>query len=136
MPFPLDFNIRYEYNSLRSGIFIPGALRLGETAIPCDAEVDTGSQVCVFQRELGVSLGVDVEAGHRIVLSSLGGAVVAFGHFVTLHTLGLEFDSVVYFAEEYNLPRNLLGRDGWLRKLRPAVVDYDAEIYLSLYDAV
>jgi hypothetical protein len=136
MPFPLDFNIRYEYDSLRSGIFVPVTLRLGETAIPCDAEVDTGSQVCVFQRELGVSLGVDVETGHRIVLSSLGGAVVAFGHFVTLHTLGLEFDSVVYFAEGYNLPRNLLGRDGWLRKLRLAVVDYDAEIYLSLYDAV
>jgi hypothetical protein len=66
----------------------------------------------------------------------LGGAVVAFGHFVSLHTLGLEFDSVVYFAEEYNLPRNLLGRDGWLRKLRLAVVDYDAEIYLGPYDAV
>jgi hypothetical protein len=136
MLYPLDFNIRYEYNSLRSGIFIPVTLRLGGTAIPCDAEVDTGSQVCVFQRELGVSLGVDVETGHRIVLSSLGGAIVAFGHFVTLHTLGLEFDSVVYFAEEYNLPRNILGRDGWLRKLRLAVVDYDAEIYLSPYDAV
>jgi hypothetical protein len=135
MPFPLDFNIRYEYNSLRSGIFVPVTLRLGGTAIPCDAEVDTGSQVCVFQRELGVSLGVDVETGHRIVLSSLGGAVVAFGHFVTLHTLGLEFDSAVYFAGDYNLPRNLLGRDGWLRKLRLAVVDYDTEIYLSPYDA-
>jgi hypothetical protein len=136
MPFPLDFNIRYEYDSVRSGIFVPITLRLGGTAIPCDAGVDTGSQVYVFQRELGVSLGVEVETGHRIVLSSLGGAVVAFGHFVTLHTLGLEFDSVVYFAEDYNLPRNILGRDGWLRKLRLAVVDYDAEIYLSPYNAV
>jgi hypothetical protein len=135
MPFPLNFNIRYEYDSLRSGIFIPVTLRLGETAIPCDAEVDTGSQVCIFQRELGVSLGVDVETDHRIVLSSLGGSLGAFGHSVTLHTLGLEFDSVVYFAEDYNLPRNILGRDGWLRKLRLAVVDYDAEIYFSSYDA-
>jgi len=48
MSFPLDFTIRYEYNSLRSGIFVPVTLRLGGTAIPCDAEVDTGSQVCVF----------------------------------------------------------------------------------------
>src|SRR5262245_18437298 len=133
MAFPLNFNIRYEYNSLRSGIFVPVTLRLGGTAIPCDAEVDTGSQVCVFQRELGVSLGVDVETGHRIVLSSLGGAVVAFGQLVSLHTLGLEFHSVVYFAEECNLPRNLLGRDAWLRKLLLAVVDYDAEIYISPY---
>lgn len=136
MAFPLNFNIRYEYDSLRSGIFLPVSLQSGATTIPCDAEVDTGSQVCVFQRELGISLGIDIETGERIVLSSLGGAVIAFGHFVTLHTLGLEFDSVVYFAEEYNLPRNLLGRDGWLRKLRLAVVDYDAEIFLSPYDPV
>jgi hypothetical protein len=136
MPFPLNFNIRYEYDSLRSGIFIPVTLRLGGTAVPCDAEVDTGSQVCIFQRELGVSLGVEIETGHRIVLSSLGGSLGAFGHYATLHTLGIELDSVVYFAEDYNLPRNILGRDGWLRKLRLAVVDYDAEIYLSPYDAI
>jgi hypothetical protein len=69
MPFPLNFNIRYKYDSLRSGIFIPVTLRLGGMAIPCDAEVDTGSQVWVFQRELGISLGVDVDYDTEIYLS-------------------------------------------------------------------
>jgi hypothetical protein len=32
-----------------------------------------------------------------------------------------------------NLPRNLLGRQGWLRNLKLAVIDYDNLLYLSSY---
>ena len=135
MPFPLTFNLRYEYDSQKDGITIPAVLRLnGKTAF-CDVKVDPGAQVCVFQRELGESLDLDVESGHRIRLNSLGGSLIAFGHSVTLSTFDMEFDSIVYFAKDYNLPRNLLGRDGWLQKVRLALVDYDAELYLSPYDA-
>jgi hypothetical protein len=63
-----------------------------------------------------------------------GGSLIAFGHSVTLHTLGLEFDSVVYFAADYGLERNLLGREGWLQKVRLAIIDYDSTIYLSPYN--
>ncbi len=134
MPFPITFNIRYEYNTLETGITVPAVLRLNGKTIYSDAKVDTVAQVCVFQREIGELLDVNVESGHRITLSSLGGSLIAFGHPVTLSTFDLEFDSVVYFAEDYNLPRNLLGREGWLQKIRLAVVDYDSEIYLSSYD--
>jgi hypothetical protein len=133
MTFPLTFTLRYRYNSLEPGITVPTVLRLKDRTAYCDASVDTGAQVCVFQREVGESLDLEIEGGHRIVLGSLGGPVVAFGHSVTLSTFELEFDSVVYFAENYNLPRNLLGRDGWLQKVRLGVVDYDAEVYLALY---
>lgn len=78
-------------------------------------------------------LGLAIESGHRIVLDSLAGAVVAYGHSVTLETLGLEFDSIIYFAELYGLRRNLLGRAGWLQKVRLGIVDYDAVLYLSPY---
>lgn len=64
----------------------------------------------------------------------MGGVLLAFGHSVTLSTFDWEFDSLVYFARDYNLPRNLLGREGWLQKVRLAVVDYDAELYLSPYN--
>ena len=53
---------------------------------------------------------------------------------VTLSTFDLEFDSVVYSAVDYDLPRNLLGREGWLQKICLTVIDYDAEIYLSPYN--
>jgi hypothetical protein len=53
---------------------------------------------------------------------------------VRLETLGLEFQTFVFFSAERRLPRNLLGRVGWLRLVRLALVDYDQELYLSLYD--
>ncbi len=135
MPYPLTFNLRYVYNSLEEGITIPAVLRLNDKTAYCDAKVDSGAQVCVFQREVGEALELDIENGRRIKLRSLGGSLIAFGHTVTLRTFDCEFDSVVYFAQDYGLPRNLLGRDGWLQKVRLAVVDYDAELYLSPYDA-
>ena len=60
--------------------------------------------------------------------------VIAFRHSVTLSTFDLEFDSVVYSAVDYDLPRNLLCREGWLQKICLTVIDYDAEIYLSPYN--
>ncbi len=60
--------------------------------------------------------------------------MIAYGHEVTLETLGIEFYTTVYFSEFKNLPRNLLGRQGWLRLVQLAIVDYDSEIYLSAYN--
>jgi hypothetical protein len=84
-------------------------------------------------REIAETLDIDVETGHRREFNTLAGSLTGYGHTVTLSTLGLEFDSVVYFAADHNLPRNLLGREGWLQKVRFAVVDYDATLYLSPY---
>jgi hypothetical protein len=136
MDYSLSFVTRYEYSTLESGINVPVALRLGAETAPCDAKIDTGAQVCLFRRELGELLGIEIESGHRLGLDSLGGSLTAYGHSVTLQVLGVEDDSIVYFAATYDLPRNLLGREGWLQKVRLAVVDYDAALYLSPYDYV
>lgn len=135
MPFTITYDICHQYRSLDEGITIETALILGKHSTLLQAKLDPGSQVCLFQRELGEKLGIDIESGHRIRLGSLtGGSLIAFGHSVTLHTLGLEFDSVVYFAADYGLERNLLGRDGWLQKVRLGIVDYESTIYLSDYN--
>ncbi len=134
MDHSLRFRISYAFDALDSGITIPVSLRLGEQMIYCRANIDTGAQVCLFQRETGESLGLPIEQGHRRMMDTLAGSFTAYGHQVTLHTLGLDFDSMVYFAAADNLSRNLLGREGWLQKVRLAVIDYDAAIYLSHYD--
>ncbi len=136
MAFPIIFDIRQQYRSLDEGITIETILVSGKHSILSQAKIDTGSQVCLFQRELGEQLGIDIECGPRIKLGSLAGSLPAFGHSVILHTLGLEFDSVIYFAADYGLERNILGRDGWLQKVRLAIIDYDSTIYLSAYNQV
>lgn len=134
MAYPLIFDIKKVYNSIEEGITIPAILIFGENIVSFQAKVDPGAQVCLFQREIGEQLGIDLENGPRIKLGTLAGSILAFGHSVTLHTLGLEFDSVVYFAADYGLQRNLLGRDGWLQKARLGIVDYESTIYLSDYN--
>ncbi|MBI1765786.1 MAG: hypothetical protein HYR56_30650 [Acidobacteria bacterium] len=68
-------------------------------------------------------------------LSGLTGMLEAFGHEVTLQTGELVFQSIVYFAKYPGVQRNLLGRRGWLRNLRLAIIDYDQVLYLSAYDS-
>jgi len=134
MPFPLVFDLRHEYDTLADGITIETILIFGDRSVSTQAKVDTGAQVCLFQRELGEQLGIAIENGLRVSLGSLAGSLPAYGHSVTLYTLGLEFESVVYFAAGYRLERNLLGREGWLQKIRLAIVDYDSTVYFSHYD--
>lgn len=135
MPYHLTF-ITYEtYNSLQDGITIETVLSLGQEANVCKAKVDPGAQVCLFKREVGEVLGLDIESGYPRKLDTLTCTLLVYGHTVTLHTLGLEFDSVVYFSATPNLRRNLLGRESWLQKVRLAVVDYDSTLYLSPYDS-
>lgn len=107
----------------------------GEKSLRVAAKVDTGVQVCLFAQEVGLRLGLAVEQGTPIVLSSISGSMDAFGHDIFLQAGELAFESRVYFAKYPGLPRNVLGREGWLRNLRMAVIDYDSLLYLSAYDS-
>jgi hypothetical protein len=85
----------------------------------------------LFARELGEKLEIDIESGIKANLSTLAGNLSAFGHYVELETLGLKFDTLVYFAQDYALNRNLLGRQGWLQLIKIGLDDYRNEIYIS-----
>ena len=43
-------------------------------------------------------------------------------------------DTTVYFAAAHGLPRNVLGRHGFLERLRLGLVDYDGILLASAYD--
>lgn len=134
MPTQLSFAEQYRYPENEVGITIPVLLGHNEKIIQVTAKVDTGAEVCLFAREHGERLGLAIEDGLPITLSSLGGFVEAYGHEITIQTLGVTFRCWVYFYKVPGRERNLLGRRGWLRNLRLAVVDYDSLVYLNLYD--
>lgn len=134
MPHSFQFEIEHAYDSRQDGIWIPTFLTVGDVTVECDAKVDTGAEFCLFQRELADRLGLQVTTGHLLPLRTLNSHFKAYGHEVQLSTLGLAFQVTVYFAEEYNLPRNLLGRNGWLQQVKLAVVDYEETLYLSAYE--
>ena len=97
MPHQLSFAGRETYDTRLEGITIEARLVLGEQSLVCQAKIDTGGQVCLFMREIGETLGIDIETGHRHSFNTLAGSLTAYGHTVRLQTLGLEFDSLVYF---------------------------------------
>ncbi len=131
----LSFSHEYQYREHPDGITLHVTLTFGERSIETVAKVDTGAEFCIFSNEEGVDLSIPIEQGLARRFSSLGGVVDAFGHEITIQTGELAFQSVVYFAKYPGLPRNLLGRQGWLRNLKLAVLDYDKLLYLSAYDS-
>ncbi len=134
MSYQLDYAVKHIYDSLEIGITLKATLRRNELSISVNAKIDTGAEFCLFAREYAEALNIEVETGFKQNLSTLAGNLAAFGHNVELETLGLKFDSFVYFAEDYALNRNLLGRQGWLQLVKLGLDDYRNEIYISPND--
>ncbi len=133
MSLQLGYDLLHEYDPGKSGITLEALLRSGTLTQRLWAKVDTGSSYCVFQREIGEALGLDIESGLEEWIGTQTGSMRVFGHEVTLETLWVSFHSMVYFAAHYGLPRNVLGRFGWLQRLKFGLVDYEAKLYLGLY---
>lgn len=134
MPTAITFAEIWHYPDDSAGITIPTLLGYGNRIVTATAKIDTGAEFCLFDRDYGERLGLPIEEGIPLSLETLTGALEAFGHEVTIQTLGLTFQSVIYFSRHAGLPRNLLGRNGWLRNVRLGVIDYDNQIFLSSYD--
>ena len=131
----LNFQTLHLYDVTSSGITIPVELSLGRERVTiANAKLDTGASFCIFQREYGDILGLDVEQGLEQRIATPTGAFMAYGHEVSLNTLGHEFLVTAYFAPFHGFVRNVLGRHGWLDKVRLGIVDYDGKLYISAYD--
>jgi hypothetical protein len=99
------------------------------------AKLDTGADNCIFQRAYGEELGLDIESGDpRTFYTATGNFFEAFGHYVVIESFKWSFTSMVYFAKEGDVSRNVLGRNGWLRNFRLALIDYDSVFHVSAYD--
>lgn len=131
----LTFDYEHRYPDSEDGITLSVSLSYGNVTTRVEAKVDPGAAVCLFSHEDGLDLGIPIEQGIPTRLGGMTGSLEAYGHEVTLQTGGIAFQSLVYFAKYPGLPRNLLGRRGWLRNLKMAVIDYDNVLYLSEYDS-
>ena len=132
MTHQLTFASAHDYGT--DAIIIPVMLRLGNAAARTDAYLDTGATLCVFKRSLAEPLGLEVETGEPLRLSTVTGSFDAYGHMLTLETFGYSFDVTVYFAAHESFTRNVLGRRGWLDQVRLGLVEYESKLYLSRYD--
>jgi hypothetical protein len=134
VPYSLSFRERQDYDPGEDGITVPVILSTGYRQVKFLAKVDTGATNCIFQREYGEELGLDVEAGVSKRFATAAGSFLAHGHDLTLSAMGYDMAATVYFASALGFPRNVLGRHGWLQVMRLGVVDYEGRLYASRYD--
>ncbi len=134
MDYELRFSGRHTYDSSAQGITIPVVLKHGGNRIELLAKIDTGASDCLFQHAYGEALGLRVEEGVRKSYSTANSRFEAYGHEISIQVLGTETMATAYFFAEPGIDRNVLGRRGWLDRLRLGLVDYDQAVYLSHYD--
>lgn len=133
MSHQLEFSIRKSFLANHSGITIPFTMMRNDLVVEGYAKIDTGSEYCLFQYDLAEAMGINVESGTRIDLSTLGGRIYAYAHAVTLDTFGITFESTVLFSPS-TINRNILGRIGWLNNLQLALSMNDETISLNSAD--
>lgn len=130
----LRFEKVHQYDSSLVGIEVPTVLIAGRREVTVFPKLDTGAANCVFERRYAELLELDVEAGRLQRFQTAAGSFATFEHEVTIRTLGVTFSAVVYFAQEFAFQKNVLGRTGWLDRVRLGIVDYEQRLYLSPYD--
>ena len=135
MSYKLEFEKLVDFESIKTGISLNVELRLNSASVSFEAKIDTGASFCIFAREYGEKLGLEIEKGFLQHFNTTTGSFRAFSHGVTLVTEGFEFDSQVFFAADENFQTNVLGRHGWLDRMIIGINDYDGKLYLSRYES-
>lgn len=134
MSYQLLFKKSFSYDSTQTGITIPVSLNLLGKQVSLNAKVDTGASCCIFERKYAEDLDIEIESGIAQIISTATGTFNAYGHDITMTVLDYDFDTTIYFAASENFNRNVLGRMGWLDRIRLAITDYDSILYLSHYN--
>ena len=133
MPENLIFDKTYNYSTLKTGISLPVILKSGENSIQVNAKLDTGSSHCIFECQHGELLEIDIESGEPTTIGTATGNFPAFEHRIEISTFGFIWEASVCFIAEEEIKRNILGRIGWLDRVKLGLVDYEGKLLLSQY---
>ena len=133
MPEIIEFDILHEYSLYDTGITVDLILQNGNLKVDVVAKIDTGSTYCIFERHHGEGLDLDIEIGTPIEIGTATGSFRAYGHELTMTALGIETVSTVYFAESDYFDRNVLGRIGWLDRVKLGLIEQEGKLFLSEY---
>lgn len=125
----LEFSYLIEYDTRLTGISLDTKIFIGTDSVKFTAKIDTGSTTCIFARKYGEELGLEIESGDPVKISTAIGSFQTFQHFVTLSVLDLEFNAKVCFVEDENFNRNVLGRLGFLDRVLLGLNDYEGKLY-------
>jgi hypothetical protein len=94
------------------------------------ARLDPGAADCLFDRFYADILGLP-KAGVERTYRTVTGSFQAFGHEVTIETLGLHWSALVFFHAMGNPAHSFVGRRGWLDRVRLGIVHHERRLFLA-----
>lgn len=128
----LDFDAELEYEETAAGILVPIRLVHGDRSVELTARLDTGAADCLFDRFYAEILGLP-DSGVERYYRTVTGSFQAFGHEVTIETLGLQWSALVFFHAMGNPAHAFVGRRGWLGRVRLGIVHGERRLFLGNY---
>jgi len=95
---------------------IPIEIVVGQSSVRYAALIDSGADFCIFDGEIGETIGLDVRAGLRTLFGGIqsAGSAEAFLHQVTLRVGGWTYSMVAGFS--YDIAKHgygILGQKGF-----------------------
>jgi predicted DNA-binding antitoxin AbrB/MazE fold protein len=129
----LQFSHVYSYASHDSTIALPIVLRSGGNVVDLVASLDTGASYCLFEGAYATELGLDLHSGVRKRFRTANSNFDAYGHEVEIDAFGIVTHSLVFFFADASIVKNVLGRGGWLDRVRVGIVDHDCTLFLAPY---
>ena len=117
------------YDTLKTGITVLTMLQYNGKEVDFEAKIDTGATHSIFERKHAERLDIDVESGTPETFGTAVGGFLAYGHELTINMLDIETFSTVYFAAEESFTRNVLGRQGWLDRVKLGLIDYEGKLF-------
>ena len=127
------FDKTHYYSTFKPGITLTAILHHGQESVECEARLDTGSSHCIFKRAHGELLGIDIESTTAENIATVTGSFQAYPHTITIEVLGIRSEATVYFAAHEQFTRSVLGRTGWLDRVKLGLIEYEAKLLLSPY---
>ena len=130
----IDFAKSFSYDAGQNGINVPVEIKLSGRVAAFNAKIDTGSTNCIFERRFGEELGIEIESGLQQPIGTVRGSFLTYEHAVTMSVLGYDFDVLVCFAADAEFQTNVLGRHGFLMRIKLGLIDYEGKVLISSYD--
>jgi predicted aspartyl protease len=81
--------------------------------VKLDAKIDTGATDCISARKFGEEIGLNIEQGNMVSVSTATGNFRVFMYEITLSVPGFDFEIYALFAENESLERNVFGQSGF-----------------------
>ncbi len=133
MSWQIIYRHRYTVDPKKPGVTLPVSLFANDRVETTEAAIDTGSTLCVFKREIAEWLDIAVEKGIEDHVNAMGTVIRVYGHEVRLVIGEMTMDLLVYFPAFQNIPRNLLGRQGFLQRMLFGLDDYEGVVYFGYH---